>query len=480
MSIDVLLINPWPKVVGINEATVEVPLGILYIASFLKSKGVSCDIIDANVMSLEDAEVVEKTIKISPLLVGISTNAYTYQTALSYSRQIKKKNPNIIIILGGPQPTAMPEICLENLEIDAVIRGEGEEIVYGIIENLRDSFPAFKDVRGVVYRDNHRIVYNLPVSRIVDLDRLPFPAYQLLPDLKYYHSRTRKWPFMGIITSRGCAFQCAFCSKDIFGNKVTFRSPENVISEIEFLVKDKGIRQIDILDDNFTLDRNRCEKICNLILKKSLNISISLQSGVRADSLDKELIFLLKKAGVFKIAFGVESGDQDILRGIRKNINLESILKATEWSRQADMIVIGFFMIGLPYDTPKTLQKTIDFAKKMNPHIANFMVTIPYYGTSLYRLIAEKGKFLIDTRMGVPSGFYGAKAFFELGDLKKDIVEYFYGKAYRNFYFRINKIIDIIGTLRSWQEWLWLLSAAYSVLSNIRIERFLCKRIRYS
>jgi len=466
MAKKLLLINPKPSALGINEATIEIPLGILYIASFLEKKGFSCEIIDANAMSLNDAEVIKKVVKTSPLLVGISVNVFTYQVALSYARQIKRSNPDVTIILGGPQPTVVPELCLKNPSIDAVVVKEGEIVTCKIMENLRDGRHPFKNVEGVLYKDNGQIVRNHLQARITDIDKLPFPAYHLLPSLKYYRSRTRKWPFMGIITSRGCPFQCSFCSKDVFGNEVTFRNPENVISEIDFLVKNKGIQQIDILDDNFTLNKDRCAKICDLIIKKSFKIAVNLQSGVRADNMDRELIFLLKRAGVFKIAFGIESGDENILKGIRKDIDLEKILKVSQWTREAGIITIGFFMIGLPFETRMSIQKTIDFAKKMNPHIANFMITIPFYGTPLYRLIEEKGRFIIDTKNGISSGFYGTEAFFELGDFKKNDIEYFYKKAYRDFYFRLNKIIDIFGTLRSGRELIWLFQAGVSILIN--------------
>lgn len=468
MSIDVLLINPRLSAKGINEAIVEPPLGILYIASFLESKEFSCEIIDANAMSSEDSEIIKKVIKMHPLLVGISTNAFSYNTALKYAKLIRKNISNVVIVLGGPQPTSAPELCLENKEIDGVICGEGELVMYEILENLKRIKHPFKDVKGTVYKENAKIIRNPFASRITDLNTLPFPAYHLLPSLKYYRSYVRKEPFMGIITSRGCSYQCTFCSKDVFGNKVIFRSPDNILSELEFLIKNMHIRQIDILDDNFSLDKNRCKEICELIINKSLKVLINLQSGVRADNVDKELIQLFKRAGVFKIAFGVESGDEDILKEIKKNINLKTILKANQWAREAGMITIGYFMIGLPYDTPESLQKTINFSKKMNPHIANFMMTMPFYGTPLYRLIEEKGKFLIDAKHGVFSGFYGRKAYFEFGNLKRETIEYFYSKAYRDFYFRINKIIDIFGTLRSGNELHWLISNAYSVLVDTK------------
>lgn len=466
MNTDVLLINPRPLATGINEATIEVPLGILYIASFLESKGFNCKVLDANAMSLGIEEIIKNVIELSPLLIGISINAFSYQAALTYARQIKKNLPDAIIILGGPQATSAPDLCLENHGIEAVVCSEGEFPTYRIIDNLKKQNHPFKDVPGVVYKMGGQIIYNPPATRILDLDSLPFPAYHLLPNLRYYRAFVRKWPFMGIVTSRGCPYQCTFCSKSVFGNRVAFRSPENVISEIEFLTRSMGIRQIDILDDNFTSDRGRCEKICDLLIKKSIKISINLQSGVRIDNIDRDLLLLLKKAGVFKIAFGVESGDEDILGAIRKNTDPERILMVGRWAREAGMVVIGFFMLGLPYENSKTLQKTIDFAKKMNPHFANFMITIPFYGTPLYSLVEEKGRFLIDTKKGVMVGFYGGNVFFEFGNLTKEIVEHYYNNAYRDFYFRIVKIYDVIASCRSYSEIRWLLMATKSVLTN--------------
>jgi radical SAM superfamily enzyme YgiQ (UPF0313 family) len=464
MKIDALLISPDSPGRGINRATIEPPLGILYIASFLESKGFSCEVIDAYACALEDSEVIKKAVAASPLLVGLSTNAFNYNRALRYAREIKEKIPDTTVILGGPQPTAIPELCLENPAIDGVVCGEGEFATYEILENLKNSRHPFKTVNGVTYRNSGRITRTPPRTRIIDIDKLPFPAYHLLPSLKHYRGYTRKPPFMGIITSRGCPYNCTFCSKNIFGNKITLRNPENVVSEIEFLVRDMQIRQIDILDDNFAFDMDRCRKICDLLIKRPSKVLINLQTGIRVDSVDKELMLLLKKAGVFKISFGVETGDEDVLGTIGKSINLEAVLNASKWARESGMIVTGFFMIGLPHDTRKTLQKTIDFAKKMNPHIANFMITIPFYGTPLYGLIEKKGKFLIDTKRGISSGYYGAKAFFELEGLKKDIIEYFYKKAYRDFYFRIGKLIDILGALRSWAELKWLLSNTFGIL----------------
>ncbi|MDO8525494.1 MAG: radical SAM protein [Candidatus Omnitrophota bacterium] len=464
MSADVFLINPLPDARGINEATIEAPLGILYIASFLESNGLTCEVIDANAISLKEDDLIARVVRAAPSLVGISVNAFTYSAALSYAKKIKNSLPAATVILGGPQPTAAPEFCLEDSNVDAVVRGEGEAAVCAIAGNLKARLSPFKDVPGVVYRSAGKLIFNPPARRITGLDSLPFPAYHLLPSLKHYNSRTRKRPFMGIITSRGCPYRCSFCSKDVFGDTVTFRSPENVISEIEFLAKDMGIKQIDILDDNFTLDRARCEEICRLVIGRSLKLAINLQSGVRVENMDKEMLLLFKRAGVFKIALGVESADEDVLRGARKKADLDKILKISSLARESGIVVVGFFMIGLPGDNPGAMRRTLDFAKRMDPHIANFMITVPFYGTSLYRTIEEKGRFLVDTKRGASMGFYGGEAFFEMGDIKREDVIYWYQKSYRDFYFRISKAIDLVSTIRTWHELRWFFSVACNIM----------------
>lgn len=462
---DIVLINPYPEgAFGINEATVEAPFGILYIASFLEAHGFQCDIIDANVLQLPTSAILEKIKKLSPEIVGISVNAFSYQTSLKYARNIKIISKDIIIILGGPHATSVSIECLRNPEIDAVVVGEGEITTLQIMENWRKGQHLFKGVKGLVYRGKDEIEIMPLRERIKDLDTLPFPAYHLLPDFKFYKSRVRKKPFMGLITSRGCPYHCIYCSKDVFKNKIILRSAENVVKEIDFLVKHYSIRQIDILDDNFAFNRKRTEKICDLLIERNYKIWISLQSGIRADGVDARLMKKLRQAGVFKIAFGVETGDEKIMKSIKKNLDLDKVIEASRLARANGMIVIGFFMIGFPGDDETTLQKTIDLAKRMDPYIANFMMTIPFFGTELYNIVKGKGKMLIDTKDGITSGFYSARPYFEFEGLSSSLLLHYYKKAYRDFYFRPNKIWDILKTIKSISELKWFISSGFTTL----------------
>lgn len=461
---DILLINPYSEEsTGINETTVEVPVGLLSLASFLEDKGVKVGLLDAYALLMKQSDVIEEVKRHRPRAVGISVNIFSFLQAIRYTQEIKKISQEIIVIWGGPHPTIAWDICLNKSKADIMVVGEGELTLHESLKKLLVGEPI-DNVSGIAYRDNGDAKINPSRERILDLNSLPLPAYHLLPELNNYKTRARRLPFMGIVTSRGCPFSCIYCSKDVFKNRITMRSPENIIEEIDRLVKDYQIRQIDILDDNFTADLGRIDKLCELIIKRDYKLYINLQSGIRADKVNQAIIKKLKRAGVFKLAVGVESGNQTILHNIKKELNLDQIIEASRISRGLGIIVIGFFIIGLPGDNERTLQETIDFAVRMNPHIANFMMAIPFYGTEFYNKVEREGKLLVDTKEGISAGFYAAKAYYELGELKPDIMVRYYKKAYKDFYFRPSKMIDLFRTVKSFEELKWLYNTGSNTL----------------
>ena len=332
---DTVLINPLPSSVGLNEATIEPPLGIAYIASILEQKGVSCSIIDANALQLKPLEVI-KSIPETTKLIGFYLNAFNYNTVLELANRCRQERPKAALILGGPLASAIPQEILKEIPCHGVVQGEGEYSVLQIIKNIKNDGPPFDDnVPGAVYKDFESGAVKMnQVMRIKDLDSLPFPAYHLLPPLKIYKSRARKQPVAAIITSRGCSHQCIFCSKDIFQRQTTYRSAANVLAEIDFLIKKYGIRQIDILDDNFTQKRSRVENILDGIIERNYNISLNLQSGIRTEIVDEELLLKMKRAGVYKLAFGIESADPDVLKICRKKLDLNRVEHAVRIAKK--------------------------------------------------------------------------------------------------------------------------------------------------
>lgn len=479
---DVLLINPFPKAKGINEATIEPPIGLAYLAAVLERDGFESSIIDANILRLENRAVLNRIKDLKPKLIGISLNVVTAASGIELSRNCKSMFPGIPVILGGPFPTSLPEATLKISLADGIVLGEGEETLLEVMRRHRDNGHIFKDIEGVIYTEKGDILYNKPRQLIDNLDLLPFPDYNKLPNLLMYKSRARKRPVAGIFTSRGCPFHCVYCNKNIFTDKFRKRSAVNVVEEIGYLVNKFNVRQIDILDDNFSLDLERAHRIFELLIEKKYHLAVNIQNGMRAEQVDEEIIRKMKDAGVFKVSFGVESGDERVLKIIKKDLDLDKVLEATRLMKEAGIIVYGNFMLGLPGDTKDSMQKTIDFAKKMNPDIANFMITIPFPGSELYDWIKKEGKFLVDIEHGVSSGFYGGQVFFALNGLDPQEVLFYYKKAYRDFYMQFSKIVDIIASPRSLYEIKWLIDGGVSTLrglikhSSIKKESLLCRK----
>jgi len=175
----------------------------------------------------------------------------------------------------------------------------------------------------------------------------------------------------------------------------------------------------------------------------------------------------MKKAKIFKIPFGIESGDPLILEKIKKQLDLSRVLKCAKMAKKAGMKVYGFFMIGLPGDTPASMQKTIDFAIKMNPNIANFAMTIPFPGTELYRMIKKHGKLLINTDKGIDAGYYASEVFYEMSGMNREEILKYYQKAMKSFYFRPAKIFELITGIKSWAEFQWVVNASFSILKKL-------------
>ena len=463
---DALLINPNPGGEGLNEATIEPPLGLGYLAATLEKHHFSCAIIDANLLKLSENEIINN-IPDDIKIIGLYCNSFSFDSVKQLCSTIKDKRKDALILIGGPLPSVTPETVLREIGCHGVIRGEGEFSLLKIAQNIRDSQEPFQgNISGLAYISKNGTIISNPVERITDLDSLPFPAIHLMPPLKLYKTRSRKRPICAIITSRGCAFGCSFCSKDIFQRKVTFRSAENVLSEIDYLVNTLGVRQIDVMDDNFAGKKSRMSDILDGLIERNYDLVINLQSGIRAENIDDEMLIRMKKAGVYKIAFGIESADEKVLKFHNKKLDLQKVEDVVAKSKKLGFVIYGFFIIGLPGETEEAFNKTIAFVKRLDFDVANFGMAIPFIGTELYRMVEKDGHFLVDTRRDIASGFYDGKVFFEYGDATEAVVSLRYRKAYKEIY-TIWKQIKIILKIRSVHELVWLKDAILFVLRGM-------------
>jgi len=454
----VLLINPpyTEKVYGTKQApSVQPPIGLGYLAAILEKKGIEVKILDANAEFLKPEEAVEKILSSSAKYIGFTSVTTTIPLIYRLSSLIKEKDCTKIIIVGGPHVSFTAEQTLKDCPaIDIVVRGEGELTLCELINFLKEKKDISR-INGISFRKNGALINTPERELIEDIDKIPFPARHLLPIHLYSPSPLSNVGFKGkkyarIITTRGCPNQCIFCSSAHFWKIVRLRSAENVMEEIELLIKKYGVRHIDFLDDTLTLSPERLTKICKTIIDKNLNIKWSCYS--RVNTITPELVNLMKKAGCKVIQFGVESGNQEILNSIKKGITLEAVRRAAKIVRKANIKLMCDFMIGLPGDTKETVNQTIDFAIEIKPNIAAFCITTPFPGTALYNEYRNLG-LLKDGYIWGKMNLHEKTEFFT-PTLSSSDLQQLYFRAYRRFYYRPAYVLQ---TIR------WLIKNPYEI-----------------
>ncbi len=457
----VALINPYPYYIEGVESTIYPPLGLLYIGGYIKNQVNSLLIFDANALCLSIKETITKIAAFKPDLVGISINAATATVAQELSVELRRAIPKARLIAGGPQPTVFPRPWLSY--VDAVIVGEGEISFSKVIEQMKIGEQNWGNIDGVYVHGGMTAACGP-----TDPDLLPFPAYDHLdPPIQAYTKKARvvKSYMAPIITSRGCPYGCIFCDKSVHGYRFRPRTAESVLAEIKWLRKKFGINQIDILDDNFTFDINRAEKILDGLIEEG-GYAINCQNGLRADRLNPNLVKKLKKAGLFKTGIGIESGSPDILKKIDKKLDLENVRSAIKWLRKENITVHGYFIIGFPFETLQDIKATLEFAKEANPHFANFSLFLPIPGTKIYNSLMKEGRIVSEDLDKITDGFFSKKSYALLENMSNDELQSIYKDVWRSFYFRPYKIYDIIKTFRSWSELKWVSRIAYSMLKR--------------
>ena len=462
---DLILINPYPEGArGINEGTIEPPLGLAYLAAAAREQGRRVDLVDANALKVKTVALRDYILSARPAVVGISTNVVTHPSGAALIGNLRQARFQGLIILGGPLPSALPEYCLSSTAVDAVVVGEGEKTLVEILDNAAAGREQpFQGVKGCLWRERAGgVAREQPRPLIENLDSLPLPAWDLLPPFSYYKSRARRRPIGAVICSRGCPYQCTYCNKSIFGSRYRFYSVERVLKEVRVLIKGFGMRQLDILDDNLTLNLDWAKELFRGLIP--FGLAINLQNGIRADHCDEELLDLMKAAGVFKLSLGVESGSREVQARIKKRLILENVLQTSRWGRQRGMVVYGNFILGLPYDSAETMRQTIDFAIRMDPDAATFNYLLPLPGTEVWAEIEKHGIFHFRLDDPAATGFYGSGLRYWLPGMNIAEVASFYRQAYRRFYLRPRKILGLIRRSLRPGELGWLLQTIWGVL----------------
>jgi radical SAM superfamily enzyme YgiQ (UPF0313 family) len=379
VGLDIALIHPPFSKGDVRKLDIcSPPLGLAYIGAFLRESDHRVSIIDAEIERLNKAQILERVNRAD--LVGITTTAPTYNSALELTNLIKQSNNNATVVLGGPQATFLDRECLERSAADAVVRGEGESTMLDIATSIESG--VITDVEGITVREGDTIVRNPDRKLIPDLDDIPFPARDLLHMEKYSPVNST-----GIVSSRGCPFKCIFCaSSKLYDKKFRSRSAQNVYEEVTQLVS-QGYTNVTMLDDNFILNKERAFKFADLVEENNLKFEWSCTG--RVDFIDEDLLQRLREVGCNGLFFGVESASNDTLKLIKKGFTTDQVTNAFNVLKNYDYTTTASFMIGLPGDDPGKVADTITLAKQINPDLAMFSVTTPYPGTELYENIDD-------------------------------------------------------------------------------------------
>ena len=385
----VLLINP-PEA-GRGDYSTP-PLGLLYLAAMLKKNGIVVDFIDGYLAGWEG--IAKKISEYEPSIVSITCHTYARTKALRVAGIVKEKIPGALVVLGGAHATLMYRQILEHYKfVDIAVRGEGEITFLEICQGKE-----LKDIDGIAYRDGDTVKVNAERKLIPDLDDLPFPAWELI-DIKRYPPDgsgiyngidVGKEPCVPVVFSRGCIGSCIFCCDKLLWKRWRRRSPANMAEELELLNKRYGARRFNFNDDLFTADRKAAAELCEKIIEKRLDIAFEIVS--RTDCLDADLLKLLKKAGCFKICFGIETASMQLLKRMKKFIDPAVSEKAIKMTRAAGIRASALLIAGNLGETRRTINETVDFLKKADPDdvgLANGLRVLP--GTELYEYAKEIG-----------------------------------------------------------------------------------------
>jgi anaerobic magnesium-protoporphyrin IX monomethyl ester cyclase len=439
------------------------PVGTLSVAAVLQRAGHEVRFI--NGAFLNHDQVLAEVRRFRPDIVGLYATTFGWNKARTTAADLKNLyRRDCFIVVGGPYPIAVQDRCLidADIDIDAVVTGEGEYTMLEIVDRLRKG-ETLEGVAGVMYWKGLRIVKNPARPLIADLDALPFPARELLGDADRYippPGTYRRRPVAVMITSRGCNRHCIYCFQMDKERKsgIRYRSVENVMKEIELCIR-QGYKEIKFLDDTFAADYDRAIEITREIRRRGLQISWFASACV--NQVDRPLLKAFKDAGCWAVLFGAESGVQKNLDTIRKGTTLEQIRTAVRTAQEVGLKVSTPFMFGIPGETFEEGLQTIEFAVALNPDMANFHAITPFPGTYLHDNIDRFG-----TVTDELSDFTYQGAAFIPHTMTRDDIHKLRQIAFRKFYLRpsflfrklldLHSLSDVMVVMKSAKSLLWL------------------------
>jgi len=363
-------------------------LGLLHLAAEVRQHGYEPSIIESDILGLDADAVAKRVIRARPRFVGITLFTVGVAESAKIARLVKKALPGTTIIVGGPHISSMgPETIERFPDFDIAVNGEGEKILVELLAAIEHG-ADLSNVRGVIYRDANGRIRSTPQSITPnELDELPFPAWDLLPNFpRAYPLAVYDYPAGPVATiaaSRGCPFHCKFCDTSTFGARVRYYSPKKVFEMMKHLNTKYGVRHVLFVDDLFLASRLRTTELCNLIIDSGLKMTWSC--AARVDTVKPDLLALMKQAGCWQISYGLETGSDEMLRKMDKYARVDKSEQAVNWTAAAKIRVKGLFVLGYPGETGESIEMTKSFVRRIPMTIMNLTKFTPYPGSPVYR-----------------------------------------------------------------------------------------------
>jgi radical SAM superfamily enzyme YgiQ (UPF0313 family) len=469
---DILLINPplTQKELFARgseaTATINPPLGLAYIAAALEAEGHHVEIIDGIATCLPLESVARRAGDFD--FIGITVLSSFFKRCVELIAEIRKVS-NVPIIAGGAHTTVMPASIL-SAGADFAILGEGEETIRELIGVLLGKTKTdISSVKGIAFMKGGELIRTGKRELIRDLDEIPMPARHLLPMGRYKtsESRAHRNPSHALVVSRGCPGTCTFCSKALFGTKFRCHSPQRIFDEMCVLRDRYGAKEIAFFDDGFTSDKKTLMTLCGMLIERRFGLPWSCEA--RVDSVDEEMLAIMKKSGCEFIAYGIESGSEEVIKSVNKKITIDMVRRAVSLTKKAGIAMRGYFMLGFIGETKEQMRRTIDFACELDLDIASFTLLVPlpgtvdyvrakrdnsYFDPEFYRTILLSEFNFPDKPVYVPAGMSAE----ELLEIHKE--------AYRRFYFRPSFLIKQLIALRDIQGAMRLLRGGVTLLKG--------------
>jgi radical SAM superfamily enzyme YgiQ (UPF0313 family) len=476
----ITLLNPRLKTWSPN---VYVPLGLGYVAASLEQAGHEVEIIDLNVRRVGNNELRKRVAAAD--IVGITGMITEYGTLLGLVDFVKNANPGARVVLGGPLATALPRKLLQESAADFAVLGEGEKTIITLVSAVATGADVGL-IKGIGFRADGEIIVTDPAEPIADMDTIPFPARHLLDMERYIKDHFQSFGIKirgfgrirstNLVSSRGCPYS-TFCFKDMWGRQWRGRSPGNIIREMESLSDTYHVNGYFFNDDTFVLDRARVMEFCRQLTAK--NLRIVWYCNGRVNLMTEEMLRAMYEAGCRGIAYGIESGNQQILDSMKKNETLDQVREVVTWTKKAGIHVTGYFMLGMLGETKATIHETMAFARELQLDFHGFSLTTPIPGTELYDSVLEAGLISGDkTDIGEWSLHTNANL---TRDCTDDELVDFSNEAFREFYLRkrfgkyyflnpalLKEQIKVVAALRNPEQARELLNKARGIIRSYR------------